>query len=90
MERETMSEREPVRIVLTPEQRELVRRVSGTNIDAIELAPDDTPKGRGPLKFLWRLSEASGIPRLKWEDEVRAASRVEGDALGKPEQGTAG
>ena len=67
-------EPEPVRIVLTPEQRELVRRMSGQNVEAIDLAPEDTAKGGGPLKFSWRLSAASGIPRLKWnepEDEKK-------------------
>ena len=65
-----MSEQEePVRIVLTPEQREMVRRMSGTNIDAIELAPDEAGSGTGgALKFVWRLSTATGIPRLKWEE----------------------
>lgn len=64
-----MSDEKPVQIVLTPEQREMVRRMSGQNIDAIELGPEDTKKGSGPLRFLWRLSTASGIPRLNWEDE---------------------
>ncbi len=62
----SVSDEEPLRIVLTPEQRELVRRMSGQQIDAIELAPEDTKKGGGPLRFLWRLSAASGIPRLNW------------------------
>jgi hypothetical protein len=64
-----MAEEEPVRIVLTPEQREMVRRMSGQNIDAIELGPEDTKKGSGPLRFLWRLSTASGIPRQKWAED---------------------
>ena len=64
-----MSDEKPVQIVLTPEQREMVRRMSGQNIDAIELGPEDTKKGSGPLRFLWRLSSASGIPRQKWGDE---------------------
>ena len=58
-----MAAEEPVRIVLTPEQRETVRRLSGQNIDAIELTPDDTKKGEGPLRFVWRLSAATGMPR---------------------------
>lgn len=61
-----MAEEEPVRIVLTPEQREAVRRLSGQNIDAIELTPDDVKKGGGPINLLWRLSEATGIPRQRW------------------------
>jgi hypothetical protein len=58
-----VAEEQPVRIVLTPEQRETVRRLSGQQIDAIELTPDDVKKGEGPLRFLWRLSASSGIPR---------------------------
>jgi hypothetical protein len=61
-----MSDDEQMRIVLTPEQKEMVRRMSGQNIDAIELDPEDTKKGGGPLRFLWRLSTATGIPRQKW------------------------
>ena len=49
---------EKVQIVLTPEQREMVRRMSGQNIDAIELEPEDTKKGGGaaalPLAALER------------------------------------
>ncbi len=67
-----MADDQPVRIVLTPEQRELVRRMSGQNIDAIELTPDDASKGAGALRFLWRLSAATGIPRQGW---------VKGDVL---------
>ena len=50
-----MADEEPVRIVLTPEQREAVLRLSGQNIDAIELTPDDVKKGGGPINLLWRL-----------------------------------
>ena len=57
---------EPVRIVLTPDQREAVLRLSGQNIDAIELTPDGDDKSSGPLRLLWRLSAATGIPRQKW------------------------
>jgi hypothetical protein len=61
-----MAEEEPVRIVLTPDQRETVRRLSGQNFDAIEITPEDVKKGGGPLRLLWRLSAASGIPRQAW------------------------
>ena len=65
-----MSEEKPVRIVLTPEQRETIQRLSGQHIEAIEVTPDDVKQGGGPLRFLWRLSAASGIPRQAWvEDE---------------------
>jgi hypothetical protein len=62
----TMAEDQPVRIVLTPEQREVVHRLSGQNIDAIELMPDASSKSGGPLRLLWRLSAATGIPRQAW------------------------
>ncbi len=68
-----MADQEPVRIVLTPEQRELVRRMSGQNIDAIELEADETAKGGGPMKFVWRLSATTGIPRQKWVEDDEAA-----------------
>jgi len=64
-----MSEQEPVRIVLTPEQREQVRRVSGQVVDAIEIDQTTAKKGGGILRFLWRLSAATGIPRQAWTTE---------------------
>jgi hypothetical protein len=64
-----MTEPEKVQIVLTPEQRAMVQRMSGQNIEAIELEPEDTTKGGGPLRFLWRLSSATGIPRQRWMNE---------------------
>ena len=65
-----MSDQEPVRIVLTPEQREQVRRLSGKVVDAIELEPEEAKKGGGPLRFLWCLSAATGIPRQAWLRDV--------------------
>ena len=72
-----MADEQPVRIVLTPDQRETVRRLSGQQIDAIELTPDDMKKGEGPLRLLWRLSAATGIPRQKWmtDDEAPPSPR---------------
>lgn len=64
-----MTEEEPVRIVLTPEQREVVRRLSGQHIEALELQPDDDKKEGGILRFRWRLSAATGIPRQAWARE---------------------
>lgn len=61
-----MSEEQQVRIVLTPEQRESIRRLSGQHVDAIEVTPDDVKQGGGPLRLLWRLSAATGIPRQAW------------------------
>lgn len=68
-----MSQEQPVRIVLTPEQRETLHRLSGQHVDAIEATPDEVKKGGGPLRFLWRLSAASGIPRQAWtkDDEPK-------------------
>ena len=63
---------EPVRIILTPEQREVVRRLSGQHVEAIDLEPEDGTGGTaGVLRFRWRLSAATGIPRQAWvrEDE---------------------
>ena len=59
-------EGEPVRIVLTPEQREIVQRLSGQNFEAIELEADEPDKPSGTLRFLWRRSASSGIPRQEW------------------------
>jgi len=64
-----VSEEQPVRIVLTPEQRETLHRLSGQHVDAIEVTPDEVKKGGGPLRFLWRLSAASGIPRQAWTND---------------------
>ena len=61
-----MAEEQPVRLVLTTEQREILMRLSGQNIDAIELTRDEGKKDSGPLNLLWRLSEATGIPRQNW------------------------
>jgi len=47
-------EKYPVRIILTADQRETVRTMSGQNIQAIELSPSDGKTGEGPLRFLWR------------------------------------
>jgi hypothetical protein len=76
---------EPVRIVLTPEQREVVRRLSGQHVEALELEPEparptDPPKQPGGvLRFRWRLSAATGIPRQAWLPD-------EEDPKAKPEK----
>ena len=63
-----MSEKEPepLQIVLTPEQREQIHRASGQFVDAIEVAPENVEKKGGAMKFKWRLSAATGIPRQAW------------------------
>ncbi|HTT69554.1 MAG TPA: hypothetical protein VMF70_16125 [Gemmatimonadales bacterium] len=78
-----MADQEPVRIVLTPDQRELVKRLSGQNIEAIEVDADDVKKGGGPLKFFWRLSAATGIPRLAWGDDDGPKDGPAKDAAGR-------
>jgi hypothetical protein len=60
-----MSDGEPVRLVLTPEQRELIHRVSGKHVEMIELSSDDDRADGGALRFLWRQSPASGT-RQQW------------------------
>jgi len=58
---------ELVHLVLTPEQRNLVRRLSGQDVEVIELAADGPAGGGAHLKLRWRLSAASGIPRQVWQ-----------------------
>lgn len=71
-----MADEEPVRIVLTEEQRDLVKRLSGQHVEAIELGAEEEKSASGPLRFFWRLSAATGIPRRAWaldeEDEGEA------------------
>jgi hypothetical protein len=61
-----MADEKPVRLVLTPEQREVVRRLSGQHVEAIDLEPEPAKKKGGVVRFLWRLSAATGIPRQAW------------------------
>jgi hypothetical protein len=78
-----VADEKPMRIMLTPEQQEQIKRMSGQQIDAIELEPADVKKGGGPLRFLWRLSAATGIPRLAWGDDDKAPPPGKG---GTPEK----
>ncbi|HEX4634148.1 MAG TPA: hypothetical protein VH163_09955 [Gemmatimonadales bacterium] len=64
-----MADQEPVRIVLTPEQREQIKRASGQVVDALEIDAGESKKPGGVLRFLWRLSAATGIPRQAWTAE---------------------
>jgi hypothetical protein len=75
-----MSDEEPVRLVLTPEQREVVKRLSGQHVEMIELeaeksAEESPAKQGGALKFRWRLSAATGIPRQAWVQEEASPPR---------------
>ena len=54
---------------LTEEQQELIHRITGEYVYVLELVPDATDgsagTGRG-LRFNWRISVDSGIPRQQW------------------------
>lgn len=54
-----------VHLVLTHEQRDLVRRASGHDVEAIELHTEHQGEH---VRLKWRLSSASGIPRQDWSD----------------------
>jgi hypothetical protein len=59
----------PIQLPLTEEQRELIHRITGEHVHALELIPDPADgsmgTGRG-LRFNWRISVDSGIPRQQW------------------------
>ena len=60
----------PIQLSLTEEQQALIQRLSGQHVQALELTPDPTDGATGAgegLKFKWRLSVASGIPRQLWD-----------------------
>jgi hypothetical protein len=61
--------RHSIEIPLTPEQQALIHRLSGQHAEILELTPEpqDPATGVGQtLRFRWRLSDATGIPRLNW------------------------
>jgi hypothetical protein len=59
----------PFQLQLTEEQMEILHRVTGEHVAAIELTADqgdgNSGTGRG-LRFAWRISVDSGIPRQQW------------------------
>jgi hypothetical protein len=60
----------PIQLSLTEEQQALIQRLSGQHVQVLELTPDPTDGATGAgegLKFKWRLSVASGIPRQLWD-----------------------
>ena len=65
-----MSQNQPFRLFLTPEQREVLYGQLGRYVEAIDLEPDPTPEAPAAKaavpKFQWRLSIATGIPRQGW------------------------
>jgi hypothetical protein len=60
---------QPIQLPLTEEQKELIHKITGEHVFALELTPDPTDgsmgTGRG-LRFNWRISVDSGIPRQQW------------------------
>ena len=65
-----MSDPQPlIQLQLTEEQKQILHRVTGEHIAAIELTPDQSDgssgTGRG-LHFAWRISVDSGLPRQRW------------------------
>jgi len=71
-----------IQIPLTPEQQEMIRRLSGQFAQMLELVPETgdgaSGLGRG-LQFRWRLSVATGIPRQKWGPGGEDPAPAEGD-----------
>ena len=60
----------PFLLQLTEEQQALIHRLSGQHAQVLELTPDagDPSTGSGrSVQFRWRKSEASGIPRQRWD-----------------------
>jgi hypothetical protein len=50
-------------------RQELIHRLTGEHANVLELAPDadDASSGQGRgLRFNWRVSVDSGIPRQQW------------------------
>ena len=62
------TDEQPIQLPLTEEQQELIHRLTGEHAFVLELVPDGT--GRG-LKFNWRISVDSGIPRQQWIQAVK-------------------
>jgi hypothetical protein len=59
----------PIQLPLTEEQQELIHRVTGEHAYVLEIIPDanDVRSGTGRgLRFNWRISVDSGIPRQQW------------------------
>ncbi|HET7240293.1 MAG TPA: hypothetical protein VFI77_03985 [Gemmatimonadales bacterium] len=64
-----MSADQPIQLHLTPEQQELIRRLTGEHANVLELAlgQGDGSSGTGHgINFNWRISVDSGIPRQQW------------------------
>ena len=63
------SPEQPIQLPLTEEQQELIHRLTGEHANILELAvePGDGTSGTGQaIRFNWRISVDSGIPRQQW------------------------
>ena len=63
---------EHIELDLTPEQQAVIRRLSGQHANVLQLTLDPGKVGEGAgrvVQFRWRLSEASGIPRQRWDTD---------------------
>ena len=62
--------RQSIQVPLTPDQQALIARLSGQHAEVLELTPEPENPGGGTgeaLRFRWRLSAATGIPRQQWK-----------------------
>jgi hypothetical protein len=62
------SDETPIQLPLTAEQQELIHRLTGEHANVLELAVNsDGTSGTGHgIRFNWRISVDSGIPRQQW------------------------
>ena len=59
----------PIQLPLTAEQQELIHRLTGEHANILELvvdAGDGTSGTARAIRFNWRISVDSGIPRQQW------------------------
>jgi len=59
----------PIQLPLTKEQQEMIHRLTGEHANVLELAldPSDGSSGTGcGIRFNWRVSVDTGIPRQQW------------------------
>ena len=72
---------ESIQIPLTPEQQQLIQRLSGQFAQMLEITPGpaDPTSGEGcGLRFTWRLSSTTGIPRQRWSSDSPPGDRQNG------------
>ena len=76
-----------ISIPLTEEQQVMIHALTGEHATVLELAPDagESESGSGrALRFKWRLSTTTGIPRLAWDTGHTAEIPVPEQGDGKP------